>query len=526
MIVVYGFEATAKSSIVEAVIEATSLRYAFINCLETISQRHLLHKTLQSCVAAIPETADLNLDQRCEHLNTLAVQLQRLLEVWQERFVLVLDARLGEMIPNLTVIMIVSSTRSLPLQRPAIPYIHFPPYTRAEAVTIVGRQPPEPPEDVISALSDPGTLLKWYTLFTTAVYDSLIAPTSRSLPLLRKTCLKLWPKFVQPIIQNEPPPTQSSQWDFSKLFVRNRALFQAEGESSIISRIEFSSYSLDETTADNLTSETQPSSPQTSANAPLPTPPTTPPTPLLKYTTTLVLLASYLCSHTSPKVDILLFSRLSNSSSKSRRVKKSYHRKKLNFSSNATPTKRGTDDNNNNNNNNNDDMDIDTPTKKTPSKNPSGSTMTTKIGKSIWSLQAKIPHPFPLDRLYSIYRAIHPQGIISFSSSSSSSSSSSTTRKYPPISDSLSSSLVELSRLRLVVPVSSSSSSTGTTGAPGIGSAAAAGGGGFGTNSTTSGDVDDKGKWRVNVQRQFVEERCREWGIGDQGVGAIGEWEI
>ena len=116
MIVVYGFEATAKSSIVEAVIEATSLRYAFINCLETISQRHLLHKTLQSCVAAIPETADLNLDQRCEHLNTLAVQLQRLLEVWQERFVLVLDgidrqreagptllsslARLGEMVSS------------------------------------------------------------------------------------------------------------------------------------------------------------------------------------------------------------------------------------------------------------------------------------------------------------------------------------------------------------------------------------------------------------------------------------------
>ena len=70
--------------------------------------------------------------------------------------------------------------------------------------------------------------------------------------------------------------------------------------------------------------------------------------------------------------------------------------------------------------------------------------------------------------------------------------------------------LVELARLRLVVPVSSGAG----TGVEDLGGGEDGGGG---------------GRWRVNVRRDFVEERCREWGIGDQerqGVGAVGEWEI
>ena len=109
-----GFESTAKSSVVAEVLQALELPHAIVKSQETISQRHLLHKTLQSCVAALPEGSERSLDQRCEHISTLGVQLQSLLEGRNEKFVLVLDgidkqreagptlypalARIGEMV--------------------------------------------------------------------------------------------------------------------------------------------------------------------------------------------------------------------------------------------------------------------------------------------------------------------------------------------------------------------------------------------------------------------------------------------
>ena len=93
-IVVHGLEATGKSSIVKSVLETSNLPYTIINSRECISGRHLLERTVASCLDAVDECSDIKVDRkpysRCENISTLAIHLQRLLD-GRERFVLVFD---------------------------------------------------------------------------------------------------------------------------------------------------------------------------------------------------------------------------------------------------------------------------------------------------------------------------------------------------------------------------------------------------------------------------------------------------
>ena len=109
---------------------------------------------------------------RCENLSSLTVHLQRLLEN-RNKFVLVFDgvdkqreapptllpalARLGEVIPQLTVVLIERHAAPRFLHQPGVPHIHFAPYSRAQSIHIVARKPqdifPEAPP-----YGDPGGL--------------------------------------------------------------------------------------------------------------------------------------------------------------------------------------------------------------------------------------------------------------------------------------------------------------------------------------------------------------------------------
>lgn len=252
-------------------------------------------------------------------------------------------------------------------------------------------------------------LRKLYLQFAATVYDSVVGPTaSTSLPVFRSTCCKLWPRFIWPYISGEQPPGKAKNWDFAKLLVRNRALFQTEAEQTLVERLQpldgawtfeeleaaaaVSDKSRAETTAVANTSKTM-----ALATASVPAAP-----PLLKHFSALLLTSSYLASHTPPKIDILLFSHLSNS--KSHRIRKSYHRRKLfqSTSASATPTK------------------------------------STSRASSTLDMKLNIPRPFTLERLLAIVRAIHPHGV--------------PTRKS--IADRVYRHLAELERLRLVVPAS------------------------------------------------------------------------
>ena len=385
-----------------------------------------------------------------------------------------------------------TTPRALFVQKAGIPYLHFPPYNRAEAIFLVVRSAPTiAPQSYFEKHDDLPTLQKWYSLFATTVYDSLLSPTSLSQSHFQRTCQTLWPRFIWPYLSGEQPPGKgkNAKWDFPKLLVRQRALFQNAGDETLAARLlpktpattfeelQREQERLAESTAENdgpATSSTL-SRPTSFRNAALTSQPLK--SPLLPLFPTILLTAAYLASHTPPKLDILLFSRLS-SSSRSARIKKSYHRRKL-FQS---PSKQ----------------------KATSSSAPvtavggegvaggggvgKSTTPRKKIaGKSGLEMNLNLPRSFTLERLIAILRAVHPAGV----------------GRGRSVVDRVAREVAELERLRLVV-------STDGAGASG----------GFGTRA-----LDDVGgeerRWRVNVPRGFVEDLGGRYEGVVEGVGGL-----
>ena len=337
----------------------------------------------------------------------------------------------------------------------------------------MSQPPPWPNADNI--ITDDDAISKLYAQFTVTVYDSLISATaSTSIDTFRATCEKLWPKFVHPMASGQEPPGtgRNKTWDFAKLLVRSRGLFQAEGENALHVTLPRTLQQQEpKNVSENCDTPATPSrrtaglafssfsdkllQKQDLSNQP----------PLLKHFSTLVLLSAYLASHTAPKHDILLFSRLSSSSSntskKIRRLRQTPTKKKAAMSD-GTPSKAGT-----------------------PGKSRS---------KSVFAATATlgIPRPFTLERVLAILRAVHPQGIPN--------------RPGHVVSDRVYRELGELEKLRLVVRTSGSS----------LGSSAGAAGNmsGAGTDDLT------EEKWRVNVSRDWVVSMGHVWGMG------ISEYEI
>lgn len=338
---------------------------------------------------------------------------------------------------------------------------------------------------------DEVALKKLYAQFVMTVYDSLVSSTaSTSLQKFRSTCEKLWPRFIWPMVSGESPQGKAASWDFARLLVRNRGLFQAQGENALHEQLRprGEAWSFAELAAishekENPRTEVEPSSvPNTPSKRQSTTSSVldtsvrgrnTPKStnrlpPLLKHFPTLLLLSSYLASTTPSKHDILLFSRLSSNSShiskKIRRLKNTPTRRKLNPT--GTPTTN--------------------PGTSTPSKS--------RITKAILSASgtgasAGVVKPFSLERLLAILRAVHPSGIPNHFGKG--------------ISDRVYHELGELERLRLVVRSSSGSAAS---------TAAASG----------SAAVDDatEEKWRVNVGRDWVVTMGQLWGM------SVSEYEI
>lgn len=142
-------------------------------------------------------------------------------------------------VPNLALIV----TTTLPISpalrhSPSIPYIAFPPYTRQQLLTILGRSPPKvfltPPSaekfpDYTPELAAEDDAWLW-NRFLGAVYDSLSKHTGRDLLSFRATAMRLWRAFVVPIVSGE-----FGTRDFSRLMVNRRHLFQ--GEEAVLDRI-------------------------------------------------------------------------------------------------------------------------------------------------------------------------------------------------------------------------------------------------------------------------------------------------
>ncbi|EXJ60746.1 hypothetical protein A1O7_04899 [Cladophialophora yegresii CBS 114405] len=388
LLVAYGFEQSSKREVIINVLRAREVTHAFIRTKECLTQRHLLSKIFAVCISTLGCEGHIDRYEKVDSINALLGNLRKLFErVKGRKFVVVIEdadelkqpgptllpalARLGDIVPGFVVILTVNSTRPLMLHKVGVPYVHFPPYTRSEAISIItSRLRPYLPLSVRHDQAvdiDETALLKLYPQFVTTVYDSLIAGTSStSILAFQSTCDKLWPRFIEPIVSPKEATTNARSWTFSRLLVHHRGLFQSEGE---------------ETLHHTLKRIPQRDGGQDGSLSPPPNPSMHDP-PLLKHFPTLVLVSAYLASHTQQKHDILLFSRMSSGSS-NKRIRKTPTKRKSASTPTATPTKETA----------------------TPTKSPRT--------KSIFSAAANlgIPRPFTLERLVAILRAIHPYGL-------------------------------------------------------------------------------------------------------------------
>jgi origin recognition complex subunit 5 len=247
-LIVHGPESTGKTGLLKSYLELSGLKHAYIPCSECITGRHLLERTLAACVDAVESAGTLQLHgaipSKCENLSTLTSSLERLCE-GLDKFVLVLDgideqreapptllptlARLGQLIPCLSVVMIITYPHPRLLHFSGAPHVYFSPYTREQAIQIVSLNPqpifiePLSPSAKYSeelAAEDDAWL---WTRFCAAVWDSLASGAARDIVTFRSIVDKLWRPFVQPIVDN----TYGTR-DFSKLMVAQRKLFQTE----------------------------------------------------------------------------------------------------------------------------------------------------------------------------------------------------------------------------------------------------------------------------------------------------------
>lgn len=232
---------------------------------------------MAGCLDALDELNNEKMDRRpyarTENLNSLVVNLQRMLEEHQDKFVLVFDgidgqreapptlipalARFGEMvcnytpiiptkflgstnfpqIPNLSIILITTLPPS-PVHKLGVPHLHFPTYTRQELITILGMSPPKifltPPDpeqfpDYTADLAAEDDAWLWGRFLTT-VWESQAKYTGRDLISFRNTAMRLWRDFVSPIVDGI-----FGTRDFSRLMVRQRHMFQTD--NAVLDRI-------------------------------------------------------------------------------------------------------------------------------------------------------------------------------------------------------------------------------------------------------------------------------------------------
>ena len=134
-----------------------------------------------------------------------------------------------DQIPNLTIIFIVSVPSPRLFQRPGIPHVHFPPYSKDEIIQVTALSaspifltPIDPNIDYTDEEHDEDSKWLW-SRFCGVVWDSLGKGAARDAVSFRDACQKLWRPFVQPIVDG----TFGTR-DFSRLLVNRRSLFKGE----------------------------------------------------------------------------------------------------------------------------------------------------------------------------------------------------------------------------------------------------------------------------------------------------------
>lgn len=122
------------------------------------------------------------------------------------------------------------------LHSPGLPHLHFPPYSREEALQIIALDPldifsSETPRDANYTAEEAAEDNTWlWNRFCGVVWDTLAKNVARNVVRFRAICEKLWWPFVSSVEDG----TFGTR-DFSRLLVAKRGLFQ--GEEPLVDKV-------------------------------------------------------------------------------------------------------------------------------------------------------------------------------------------------------------------------------------------------------------------------------------------------
>ncbi|KAI1495846.1 origin recognition complex subunit 5 C-terminus-domain-containing protein [Biscogniauxia marginata] len=504
-LVVHGTEATGKSAITTALLQALGdgrdLSYAIVKSAECVTARHLYERTVGLVAGALKWDGAVG---RCETLAALTVELTKMLKYAERaggdnesasdnttrrrRFVLVFDgidrqrdapptllpalARLAEIIPHLTTVFILTAPSPSLLRLSSPPHLHFPPYTKAQYIRVLSRGPELPPALPNTAPQETADL---WARFVAAVHDSLARPASRTLPRLRSVCAALWPRFTAPVAAG----THRAR-EFSKLLVAARAYFQDESvlepgilsvsrlkttgtgagaaaqqqgtstttATATVAKVAGSSSGGGGTSSSSATATTTKASSSSSTDL----------SALLPPTARLLLVAAYLASHNAPRHDMTLFSTWHNGRRRRRGGGGGGVRHR-----HARPKHR-------------------------------------KIARKLLG-----PGVFVLERMVAIYAAVRHEwgGEYDDDDYGGGAKGGKGARMIGGVDGDVGMAIATLASLRLLVRVGGAGASVGLGG----------GGGGGGGGGLGGADMDRGGKWRVNVGWEVVRGVGRSMGV-------------
>lgn len=248
-ILVHGGPATGKTYTLKKFLAESQVRSSVIQCQQCLTLRILLQRALKLIKSETGYYNSSNYNSNTDEVvgvENFGVFYTLLAKIFMatspsEPYILVLDridempdvsfdlyscfARISELSPirNMTIIFIVSSLEPRALVTLTIPHIYFPAYSKEEAMQILN-------ESVICRInteSPSNADLRLRDKFFSLVVDTIGAYTGTNMRRLKAVCSKIWPVFVQPIIDEQFRPSE-----FVKLYKKCEYLFSSEAAVS------------------------------------------------------------------------------------------------------------------------------------------------------------------------------------------------------------------------------------------------------------------------------------------------------
>ncbi|PWW72668.1 hypothetical protein C7212DRAFT_348054 [Tuber magnatum] len=236
-IILHGLEATGKTTILRTFLGSVEASYTWIACHECVTVRQLMERIS----VGVTENVGGGDAGRAGDVCALGVRLSGALSGVERKHFLVLDrvdrtregsnvlfaalGRLGEAIPSLTVIFILSVPKLRFLSSAEPPHIHFAPYTKEESIKILSKYVRRIPSQDIEEYTEADAKEELYVWqkFCGTVWDSLAKGTARGVVQFRAIVDEMWEPFVKPIAEGK-----YGTRNYSSLYLLHKDMFRRE----------------------------------------------------------------------------------------------------------------------------------------------------------------------------------------------------------------------------------------------------------------------------------------------------------